>query len=394
MYRKINIGDQSFDWKDWEKDFPMLNRLLFIFFLLFTFSFLCHASELTNLRVNRMTNPKGIVRKGQFSWQIISEENDIRQLAYHIKVASTEEGLQGGPTLMWDSERRESSDMIQIFYQGRRFPYESTVYWQLEVWLSNDEHLKSPVQIIKTGSKGSEWNGTPVTKNEEKHDYFYYLRWLHTLQMNQADSGELFLPVPNDTSSISVDRVAAILYSLYKEEGDVKALYDYYNMVNRWMMFRCQKDSTVSSQLISMMTEMAQCQNLQSDVLAYSRLRSDTTAYAPFWLYTDEPEWCRGAITQTASGIAYNRVDMTIPSHTEISRDSITHECPYGSIRSEWIKEEGGAISWEIQIPVGVQARLLYPKGYADEDNQHSQVIGSGCWIVRLLPMVYDDNQP
>ena len=347
-----------------------------------------NASELTNLKVNRMLEPKGIVRMGQFSWQIASEENDLRQLAYQIKVASTPEGLQGGPTLMWDSEKRESSDMIQIFYQGRRFPYESSVYWELEVWLSNGEHLKSPIQSIQTGSKGTEWNDKPVSKDDVQRDYFYYLRWLHTLQMKQADSGELFLPVPDDTLAIPLDRVPAVLYSLYKDEGDIKSIYDYYNMVKRWIMFQCQKDSTISSQLIGIMTEMAQCLNLQADIQEYSRMHSDSNIYEPYWLYTNEPEWCGGAIRQTSSSIAYNRVDITILNNNGKDKGSISHECPYGIIHNEWEKSEDKTISWEIQLPVGVQARVLYPKGYADNEGKRTIVLGSGNWMLRLLPDV------
>lgn len=348
-----------------------------------------HASKLVNLRVNRMTDPKGIVRTGQFSWQIESEDHGVYQLAYHIKVASTPGGLEGGPTLMWDSERRESADMTQVFYQGRRFPYESTVYWQLEVWLSNNEHLQSPIQKIETGRKGSEWNEAPLTKGNEKRDYFYYLRWLNALQMKQADSGELYLPIPNDTTAIPVDSVAAVLYSLYKEEGDVKAIYDYYPMVNRWMMHRCEKDSTVSLQLVSMMTEMAQRQNLQADVTGYSRLKVDSTVYKPYWLYADEPAWCGGAIRQTTSSIAYRRVELTIPSLYDKTQ-SIAHQCPYGTIASAWSREEDGNLSWEIQIPVGVQARLIYPNGYTDDEGLQSRELDSGCWMLRLSPLSYN----
>ena len=363
-----------------------MNRLLLIFLTVILSIAVCEASELINLKVNRMLVPQGIVRTGQFSWQIVSEDHDVRQLAWHIKVASTEEGLQGGPTLMWDSERRESANMVQVYYQGRRFPYDSTVYWQLDVWLNNGEHLQSPVQKIQTGSKGTIWNSKPVTKADVQHDYFYYLRWLNTLQMNQAESGELFQPVPDDTFDIPVERVVAILYSLYKEEGDVKALYDYYNMVRNWLMFCHQKDSTVSSQLISMMNEMAQQQNLQADVLQYSRIKGDSTEYEPFWLYTDEPAWCGGAISQTPSSIAYNRVDITLPSFEGKDKDYVSHKCPYGTIRSEWSREDKKIISWEIQIPVGVQARVLYPKDYSDEEAKHSRILGSGNWTLKLSP--------
>jgi hypothetical protein len=182
--------------------------------------------------------------------------------------------------------------------------------------------------------------------------------------------------------------VAGVLYSLYKDEGDVKSLYDYYNMVKRWMMFQCQKDSTISSQLISMMTEMAQRMSLQADVFELTRFRGDSTLYEPYWLYADEPAWCGGSIRQTSSSIAYKRVEITIPSLRESDKGTAAHECPYGLIHSEWSKEEGGNISWEIQLPVGVQAHVIYPKGYADDEGGRSVALGSGRWMLRLLPDV------
>ena len=363
-----------------------ISSFVFFYVLLLTCN-LCSASELENLKVNRMLVPQGIVRTGQFSWQISSEVNNIRQKAYHIKVASTLEGLKGGPTLMWDSGKRESEDMVQVFYQGRRFPYESIIYWQLEVWLSNEEHLQSPIQKIETGSKSSMWNEPSITNNQ-KHDYQYYLRWLNILQINQSDYGDLFWPVSDDTLAIPVDRAVAVLYSLYKDEGDVKAVYDYYNMVSRWLRNRCEKDSTVSSQLLDMMTEMAQCINMQADVRVYSNLQRDSTAYEPFWLYDNEPAWCAGAITQIPSSIAYNRVEITIPTIERCNKDSVIHECPYGTIYSEWSRDENKIISWEVHIPVGVQAKLIYPRGYADNEGDRSQIIGSGNWVMQLLPEV------
>lgn len=360
-----------------------MNRLLLIILSMMLDIAFVQASELRNLRVNRMEDPHDIVRTGQFSWQIASEENDVRQTAWYIRVASTREGLQGGPAMMWDSERRESEDMVQVYYQGRRFPYDSTIYWQLEVWLSNGEHLQSPVQEIHTGSKGTVWNSTPVSGKEARHDYFYYRRWLHTLMIHQAESGELFQPVPDDTLAIPAERAAAVLYSLYKEEGDVKALYDYYNMVRQWMNFQCQKDSTVSQELIDMMKEMARQQNLQGDVMAYSRLKGDSTNYDPFWLYTDEPAWCRGAIRQSDSGIAYNRVEIMIPSLDSEPEGHITHECPYGTISSEWSRS-GDELTWDIQIPVGVRAQIRYPEGYVDAEGNTDYYIGSGSWELKL----------
>ena len=52
---------------------------------------------------------------------------------------------------MWDSEQTSSDESINIPYQGRRLPYASRVFWQVEVWLNTGEHLKSPVQSFLTG---------------------------------------------------------------------------------------------------------------------------------------------------------------------------------------------------------------------------------------------------
>ncbi len=115
------------------------------------------AAELTGFRVNRMQNPTGILRTAQFSWQIRSSKRDVTQVAYAIRVAKTVKGLQDENLLYWDSEKVKSPQCLQIPYQGRRLPYASNVYWQVEVWLSNGEYVKSPVQMFQTGLKPEAW---------------------------------------------------------------------------------------------------------------------------------------------------------------------------------------------------------------------------------------------
>lgn len=111
------------------------------------------ASELTGYRVCRMSEPAGITRTAQFSWQTVSKKPNVMQTAYRLRVAASRADLKAGRNLLWDSEKTNSDESVSVPYQGRRLPYESQVFWQVEVWLSTGEHLESPVQSFLTGIK-------------------------------------------------------------------------------------------------------------------------------------------------------------------------------------------------------------------------------------------------
>ena len=110
-----------------------------------------YGSDLTGYRVCRMTEPTGILRTAQFSWQTTSKELNVQQMSYRILVAASKDDLTAERNLLWDSEQTSSDESINIPYQGRRLPYASRVFWQVEVWLNTGEHLKSPVQSFLTG---------------------------------------------------------------------------------------------------------------------------------------------------------------------------------------------------------------------------------------------------
>ena len=124
-------------------------------------------SDLTGFRVSRMTEPAGIVRTAQFSWQTVSKKPNVMQTAYRMRVAASKSDLKSGRNLLWDSERTPSDESVMVPYQGRRLPYESRIYWQVEVWLNTGEHLTSPVQSFLTGLKqfrsDAEWIGAAST---------------------------------------------------------------------------------------------------------------------------------------------------------------------------------------------------------------------------------------
>ena len=126
-------------------------------------------SELKGFRVCRMTEPAGITRTAQFSWQIVSKKPNVKQTAYRMRAATSKADLKAGRNLLWDSERINSDESVAVPYQGRRLPYQSRVYWQVEIWLSTGEHLVSPVQSFLTGLKqfdrNAQWIGSEEMVN-------------------------------------------------------------------------------------------------------------------------------------------------------------------------------------------------------------------------------------
>ncbi len=152
------------------------------------------ASDLKGFRVSRMTEPAGIVRTAQFSWQTSSKKPNVRQTAYRLRVATSKADLQARRNLLWDSERTESDESVAVPYQGRRLPYQSRIYWQVEVWLNTGEHLKSPVQTFLTGlkhfSEQALWIGADdadkiVTGDDGSRDLpARYLRHTFTIDSN------------------------------------------------------------------------------------------------------------------------------------------------------------------------------------------------------------------
>ena len=126
------------------------------------------AARLRDFRVCRMGEAAGIMRTAQFSWQIESGKHDVRQTAYRILVATTPQELgKQGKGLLWDSERVESDETLQVPYQGRKLPRKKDIYWQVTVWLNTGERVKSPVLKFTTGLRLADWQAQWIGISDE-----------------------------------------------------------------------------------------------------------------------------------------------------------------------------------------------------------------------------------
>jgi alpha-L-rhamnosidase len=87
------------------------------------------------LRTEYKEDPLGLdVRAPRFSWEIRADTRNVRQQAWHVRVARTEQDLRRGRNLAWDSGRVPSGESIHRVYAGVPLVSRARYVWQVQVW--------------------------------------------------------------------------------------------------------------------------------------------------------------------------------------------------------------------------------------------------------------------
>ena len=96
-----------------------------------------------NLRCEYLENPLGIdAVKPRLSW-ILQEraeggdrkpERGIRQTAYQVLVAGSEELLKKDKGVLWDSGKVESDQSVHVEYQGKALESRMQCFWKVRIW--------------------------------------------------------------------------------------------------------------------------------------------------------------------------------------------------------------------------------------------------------------------
>lgn len=90
-------------------------------------------TQIANLTTEGLTNPLGIDNpKPHFSWQLVSKQRNIMQVAYEIKVAEIEAGFN--KNLVWSTGKVISDQSLHIPYGGKSLESGKRYYWQVKVW--------------------------------------------------------------------------------------------------------------------------------------------------------------------------------------------------------------------------------------------------------------------
>lgn len=114
-----------------------------------------------NLLVEYQSNPIGIDYIPQLSWQITSGMDNVLQSAYHLQIASSEEGLTAGKADVWDSGKVESSQSTGIFIEKLPLKSRTKYFWRVKIW--DNYGAESPWSETSTFETAflsqSDWHG-------------------------------------------------------------------------------------------------------------------------------------------------------------------------------------------------------------------------------------------
>ena len=130
-------------------------------------------SKLANLLCEYQVNPIGIeVENPRFSWQIVSEQNNVKQKAYEIRVATTKANLTKSKKLLWTSKKTKSDQSINVAYDGPALRSMQCAYWQVRIWDNNNKVTEwSEVASWEMGLlKTAEWSANWITKTGDTQE--------------------------------------------------------------------------------------------------------------------------------------------------------------------------------------------------------------------------------
>jgi alpha-L-rhamnosidase len=82
-----------------------------------------------NLRCENRMNPIGIdIKMPRFSWQIVSNQRNVEQTAYEIRV-----GSESGKNDVWNSGKIMNTQSVFVAYSGNALQSGATYYWQVRI---------------------------------------------------------------------------------------------------------------------------------------------------------------------------------------------------------------------------------------------------------------------
>lgn len=137
---------------------------------------LCTISAIAKTQVQKLVteylkNPIGIdIEKPRLSWQINSDEKNILQSAYEIRVADSPKNLSKKSALIWTSGKVESDQSVNIEYGGSPLKSMERAFWQVRIWDNNNKisDWSEPAFWEMGILKPELWTASWITMGSEK----------------------------------------------------------------------------------------------------------------------------------------------------------------------------------------------------------------------------------
>ena len=116
------------------------------------------AQEVGELSCEQLTNPEGIdVLRPRLSWKI---SGNLRQVAWQVIVASSEEKLAKGVGDLWNSGKVGNDESVLVGYAGVPLKSRMVCYWKVKVWTNAREGGWSKPAYWSMGLlQAADWKG-------------------------------------------------------------------------------------------------------------------------------------------------------------------------------------------------------------------------------------------
>jgi len=144
----------------------------------------------SKLLVNSKENPTAIESEQPlFSWVVDAKGISKSQSAYHIKVASSLEGINSDNADIWNSSKVESSKSAYVAFEGKSLKALGKYYWKVKIWdESGNASDWSEAQVFQMGLMGQEsWGASQwITLGKDTRTSPHRFRDYKTGKMKQA----------------------------------------------------------------------------------------------------------------------------------------------------------------------------------------------------------------
>jgi alpha-L-rhamnosidase len=138
-------------------------RLLLVSFIaLLSFQSLSQKLQVTALTTEHQNNPIGIdVRTPRFSWKIVSQQNDVMQTSYEIRVGEETSKIDVKKNI-WQSGKVQSDQSVLVPYAGPVLKSKKRYFWQVRTTDNKgNTSLWSEVKFFETGMlQPSDWKAS------------------------------------------------------------------------------------------------------------------------------------------------------------------------------------------------------------------------------------------
>ena len=138
-------------------------------FLLLSCSVAKNNLEVVELRCEYLENPLGIdVVTPRLSWKLKTEENNFKQKAYRILVASDQQKLADNIGDIWDSGKVLLDKSSQVKYAGSELKSRQKVFWKVGIWeLENENPSWSEISTWEMAFlSDSDWKAQWIGREE------------------------------------------------------------------------------------------------------------------------------------------------------------------------------------------------------------------------------------